>query len=344
MATFQMGLPYLPRSNWVRNDLLARGGDRKCCVDVPYRVCWWSTVCNSTCVDYEVAIFSNCPSVRWMDALLPALTPSTRGATMINVGANKGYDVRDFFERYDQAAAPSGDRWLRALLKNNVTSQPCGACGACGNRIGRHSGRAQAATAIAVEAEPQNAKVLKRLFKTFGLEKRGAKVVHAAAGDGMGPAMANVAMSKEIGDERGGVVHDGSKGASAIVEVKTTTIDELVSRYDLGFVDWCLIDAEGHDHAILRGAEASIKQKRLRVIAFEYGAQWCKPGRGGGCVPLQPTIAFLAAYDYRCWWLGNAGRVAPVSAHCRDISTRRWSNIACVSESALVSAMQSLEG
>lgn len=340
MTTFELSLPYLPRANWVRNDLLARGGDRKCCVDVPYHVCWWSPDCNSTCVDHKVAIFSNCPSVRWMDALSHVLVPSTRGATLINVGANKGYDVREFFERYDQAGAPSGDKWLRALLKNNVTAQPCGACGACGHRVRRHSGRVRVATAIAVEAEPQNAKVLRRLFRAFGLAERGAEVVHAAVGDGMGGGMASVAVSKEVGDERGSIV-DGGKRAT--VGVKATTIDELVRRYQLRVVDWCLIDAEGHDHAILRGAEASIKQNRLRVIAFEYGAQWCQPGLGGGCVPLQPTIAFLAAHGYRCWWLGNGGRVAPVSARCRDISTRRWSNIACVSESVLVTAMQSLE-
>lgn len=338
MATFQLSLPYLPRSGWVRSDLLARGGDRKCCVDAPYHVCWWSPSCNSTCVDYDVAIFSNCPSVRWMDTLSPVLVSKSRGATMLNVGANKGYDVRDFFERYD--TVPSGDRWHRALLENNVTAQPCGACGACGNRVERV--KHHVAAAIAVEAQPQNARVLERLFETFGLA--GAKVVHAAVGDGLGSAVASVAVSNQIGDERGGIVPDTVKSTAATVSVAATTIDRLMRRYGLRVVDWCLIDAEGHDHAILRGAEESIKRKRLRVIAFEYGAQWCRPGGRGGCVPLQPTIAFLAAYDYRCWWLGNSGRVAPVFAHCRDISTRRWSNIACVSEEALVQAMSSLEG
>ena len=214
----------------------------------------------------------------------------------------KGTTCGSFSSGTTRRGAPSGDEWLRALLKNNVTAQPCGACGACGHRVRRHSGRVRVATAIAVRAEPQNAKVLRRLFRAFGLAERGAEVVHAAVGDGMGGGMASVAVSKEVGDERGGIV-DGGKRAT--VGVKATTIDELVRRYQLRVV--CLIDAEGHDHAILRGAEASIKQNRLRVIAFEYGDQWCRPGLGGGCVPAPtddrlpcgPRLPVLVAGK---WW------------------------------------------
>lgn len=259
---------------------------------------------------------------------------------MINVGANKGYDVRDLYARYGGGQIPSGEQWLKELKRNNVTEQPCGACGACGNRITRTAGRRGVETVVAAEAEPQNAAVLRRIFAKFNLSARGAEVLHAVVGDGADPGVADVAVAKNVGDERGGVVRDAAAGA--VVAVPTTTIDRIVRERRLRVVDWCIIDAEGYDHAILRGAVESIRARRLRVIAFEYGDQWCKPGPQGWCEPLQPTIAFLAAHKYRCWWLGNRGRLAPVSASCPDISTRRWSNIACVSEGRLVRAMRSL--
>lgn len=168
----------------------------------------------------------------------------------------------------------------------------------------------------------------------------GGLVVHAAAGNSAASTM-YVPQVSEIGVEIA-VPSEILDGKTPTTQVPTTTIDKLFTEYRMTHADLTLIDTEGHDHEVLRGAEGTLRTQALKVVVFEYGGQWCvQPHQS--CVRLEPIVRFLATFGYQCWWLGNDGDVAHVSPSCTDVSTRRWSNLACMAAPELVAEMKNLE-
>lgn len=161
------------------------GADKKCCVNQPHLVCYWNIDCASSCTNHSVSLFSNCPSSLWLDVLSPSLIERSASPTMLNIGANKGYDVRSFIERFDASWNVTGHQWAQSLIRHNTTGQLCGACGGCGEqprwRSPNLSGSVSVGTVIAVEAEQKNAKLLDNVFGEHGLHFRDVRVVHAVA-------------------------------------------------------------------------------------------------------------------------------------------------------------------
>jgi len=66
----------------------------------------------------------------------------------------------------------------------------------------------------------------------------------------------------------------GPSTGGQIENVATTTIDSYIDRSGLEHVTLVKIDAEGHDLAVLRGAQALFTQKRISVVQFEYNHRW----------------------------------------------------------------------
>ena len=267
---------------------------------------------------------------------------------MLNIGANKGYDARSFLERFDPAWRVTGQTWHQALRRHNATFQLCGACGACGERaLWRASSGPSAGAVIAVEAEPKNAQLLVDVFDELGVRAHGGAVVHAAVTGPHAPATAYVPHAREAGVETAVPNADASRimdGArDRQTAVSTITVDKLLRTHRLRRVDLCLIDTEGQDHAVLRGAEHALRARALKIIAFEYGGLWCFRQPNRACQRLEPILQMLAGHGYACWWLGNSGDVARVDPSCADIATRFWSNIGCVAESQLIAKMDALE-
>jgi FkbM family methyltransferase len=71
-------------------------------------------------------------------------------------------------------------------------------------------------------------------------------------------------------------LHASAAPASGVqVEnVATTTIDRYVDRAEMDHVTLVKIDAEGHDLAVLRGAQTLFAKKRISVVQFEYNHRW----------------------------------------------------------------------
>ena len=55
-------------------------------------------------------------------------------------------------------------------------------------------------------------------------------------------------------------------------EVTVTTIDQILDERELTDVDLVKMDLEGHELFALRGAGRALEQRRIRAIAFEFGA------------------------------------------------------------------------
>jgi len=266
--------------------------------------------------------------------------------SMLNIGANKGYDVRSFIERFDARWTVSSRSWAQSLARHNVTDQVCGACGACGERPRWRAFDANAGAVVAVEAEPQNARLLSKLFAEHAMRGRDVRVLQAVVTGPFASAASFVPIMREIGSETTRPVEKAEirKGSrKQFSRVRTTTIDDIIASQALQRVDLCLIDTEGMEHAVLRGAEGALRAQLLKVVAFEYSGLWCFRQPNNACIRLEPVISFLASFAYSCWWLGNDGSVARIDPACEDASTRRWSNVGCVADPGLVAKMEKLE-
>ncbi len=53
-------------------------------------------------------------------------------------------------------------------------------------------------------------------------------------------------------------------------KIETTTIDAIVKEYNIKTIDYLKIDTQGTELAILKGAEESLKTKRINVIKTEF--------------------------------------------------------------------------
>ncbi|MGH3326859.1 MAG: FkbM family methyltransferase [Streptomycetales bacterium] len=72
-------------------------------------------------------------------------------------------------------------------------------------------------------------------------------------------------------------LHDaftGGRAAERTEPVVTTTVDDYVQHNDIGRIDLLKIDTEGHDFAVLLGAERSFKAGAISVAQFEYNHRW----------------------------------------------------------------------
>jgi len=56
--------------------------------------------------------------------------------------------------------------------------------------------------------------------------------------------------------------------------VPVTTLDAFSAERDLDHLDVVKIDAEGHDLAVLRGAQALLRAGRIAYVQFEYNHHW----------------------------------------------------------------------
>jgi len=248
-----------------------------------------------------------------MTAITPLLAAPSM--VMINVGANKGYNVNSFLHRYSNwlVTNPQWGAYLRALNMGF-----CGVCGACNETVLVRYGKAEVRV-WAVELMSQNAALLESAFAHFAVPGR---VIHAAGGETDGNTMEPTNTIDTFismpGVEWMGVSTQGN-------HFPMVTVDSLVRQNQLSKVDMLSIDTEGHDAAVLRGAATALSQKMVRVVEFEYHAVglWAVEKLGS-------TIDKMRRWGYECFWQSNWGELSPFLHQCRDLyEFRRWSNVVC---------------
>ena len=138
----------------------------------------------------------------------------------------------------------------------------------------------------------------------FNLFKVPGVVLHAAGGRAM--AMTRSPIVKVPGTEYRGISKHG-------VEVPMVTVDGLHTMFALPpVVDLLSIDTEGHDAHVLAGAMHGIKEKRYRIIEFEY--------HGVGAwrhISLNDTVQTMLSNGYECYWQGMEEGVCVVRSELR---------------------------
>ena len=320
----------------------------------PLNSSWWSP---SNCA--AVACFAHrggCPSSSWKDAIAPAVSASAAGPlVLVNAGANKGYAVAEFVQRFGSATFTARD-WLNNLtaIKSNMML-PCGFCKACQARAPtsrRHPGPIHA---HAVELMPGNVAVLELMYSRMHVPGK----VHA------------LALSNYSGEAyRSSVFRTGEEDMGAMdtpqrhsVKVRSLTLEDWAREHGVRQVDLLSLDAEGWDLRILRGAASLLTSKRISVVEFELApSRWVTaagvqhwwtlpsaplernathPGLLWATRELHATVSWLSELGYSCFWQGR-DEEAPLLDATPESLGACTPNIAKVAQANLVCAHSAL--
>lgn len=135
----------------------------------------------------------------------------------------------------------------------------------------------------------------------------------AKALDGERVQLVNVAVSERTGSATLYVVAPGGgtnslhqpvrvESGAATEGVTTTTLDSYVERVALDHITLLKIDTEGHDLAVLRGAQKLIASHRISVAQFEYNHRWINARSY-----LRDSFELLQPHGYRLGKLTPSG-------------------------------------
>ena len=143
----------------------------------------------------SIARCSHCPASTWQDVARDVLLRDAQvPAFLVNVGANKGYNVNEFLSRFHRTWHVSNQNWLSYLTSDAVgmsRNYSCGACHACNTPPPLRDNRslhAEKVKVVAVELASSNAAVLRAAFSRFHVP---GIVVHAGGSNSVGVARVN---------------------------------------------------------------------------------------------------------------------------------------------------------
>eukprot|EP00543_Licmophora_paradoxa_P003493 CAMPEP_0202449436 /NCGR_PEP_ID=MMETSP1360-20130828/8171_1 /ASSEMBLY_ACC=CAM_ASM_000848 /TAXON_ID=515479 /ORGANISM="Licmophora paradoxa, Strain CCMP2313" /LENGTH=370 /DNA_ID=CAMNT_0049067365 /DNA_START=44 /DNA_END=1156 /DNA_ORIENTATION=+ len=187
-----------------------------------------------------------------------------------------------------------------------------------------------------VEPLPVNIDAILKTNQELGMEKYGFHAHRYAISDV--PGTAQFPSGVAPGSEAFGI-SSCKNNPMYCEDVEQITVDELAKRhFQPGTpeqVDILMIDAEGYDFHVLKGAKETLKNTRF--IEFEYHSFW-------GEEKLEDAEKFLADLGFVCYYEGIE-RLYRISKGCwiPEYEAHVWSNVACVHESEFhwVSMMES---
>ena len=283
----------------------------------------------------------------------------TSPVIVINVGANKGYNVVSFATLWSNAlwqrldpqawqkaisayADGQGDGKKHGFLKYNRN-------GACHETARKHRLRHQQQAhrrertvhVHLLELLPSNRQLLRWLINFTRLSD--VAFVHDYAISNatyLAPApegyAGNEMVSLKDGDKADRVRARWGQNKSTI---QVLTLDEFMLRQRLDEVWAVVIDAEGYDALVLEGMRRVLAAHRVVFVEFEYHSI----GYWGSAVPLserrslKATQQWLGALGYTCF-MEALDTVAPISGPCwmDAFETRRWSNVVCTHRAELL--------
>ena len=233
---------------------------------------------------------------------------------MLNIGANKGYNLVEFVQRYSAAPANlTHANWYSLLREHGCAAQCCGVCGLC--RAQRIKQQATASVHLhAFELQQANAQMLQKLVRLAGLPVS----VHSVA---VSNATGTVYTASDVkpGSESVGIAKRAGN-AKRLVARPVTTVDAFMAGHGVPRAHFVSIDTEGYDPLVMYGMERALTEKRIDVLEFEFNRKWKAVLQSAR--PMRPVVDWLHARGYVCFWQGNRGALAQISAGCYQEETR----------------------
>ena len=329
---------------------------------------WWSP---ANCA--AVACFAargGCPSGSWKDATataVAALASAREPLILVNAGANKGYAVAEWTQRFGAAEFTLRD-WYTNLTAIKATMMlRCGYCRACNAPDPMRRPHPGGVHAYAVELLGTNAIVLRMMMERMRIT--GATSVHEMAlsnysGDAYRP------LFHRTGEEDVGAQSTAGRHTA---RVESLTLDDFAARQSIRTIHTLSLDAEGWDSRILHGAATLLREKRIGLLEFEYAPKaWATAAglwkiaavdddaaiRAGRmrhpALPLvarelAQTVGWLSDMGYQCFWQGRdedtlLGTTRERIEACHDaIAGVPQGNLVCApSQSAVLERLRTL--
>ena len=292
----------------------------------------------------RVARNSSCPSHRWLDSVAPLLLDGTEPIVMFNAGANKGFQVAEFLQRFhamDGSGWHTNQAW-HDRQAGQVTRRlhPCGPCDSCSvpppaERFNRP------VRVFAFDLAPRNVELLNKTFAALSVPGEVAlAVVSNRSGVAWGPR--NAAR-----------IQSGDEGQSALMRRKAgrwdtptraVSVDSFAAERGLERVHILAVDTEGFDALVIEGAAALLARHQIDILEFEYHGIGYWHARFEERRTLRTTLAALDKHGYVCYWQAATGQLARASgaAWCPRFEFRRWSNLVCAARPEITRRLDAL--
>ena len=287
----------------------------------------------------EIGRHSNCPSDVWHDRAAPLLARASAGGdlVMLNVGANKGFNLAEWMQRYTTADI-SHRQWHHLMMKR--AEPPCAlqCCGVC--LICHRKRMTQAASATlrmhAFELQPSNERLLRQMVRMTGAPVE----VHAQAVSNA----SGIVYTRDSGSPGYESVSAMRQPRGRALPRNVTTVDLFLAARGIPRVGLVSIDTEGWDAFVMRGMERSLRARAIDAVEFEYTRAW-KPHLGEHA--LKDHLAWLDSVGYTCFWQGNRGALAQANGGCwkdeyHERISHRWSNLVCTARDDLLEVFRSV--
>lgn len=117
--------------------------------------------------------------------------------------------------------------------------------------------------------------------------------------------------------------------ATAVEQVEINTLDEYCEKNKIDKIDFLKVDVEGHELAVLNGAQKMLKSQSIDLIQFEYG----------GC-NLDARVYLLDIWQYLedCGY--HIAKIYPKSVHklpyySQELETFKYCNMLAYSDSLI---------
>lgn len=97
-------------------------------------------------------------------------------------------------------------------------------------------------------------------------------------------------------------------------EVPIVTLDDFIATNGYSRIDFVKFDIEGHEFAALHGAETSLRERKIRALAFEFGV-----ANVNSRTFLRDFWELLHPLGYRMTRITPGGRLVPVHSYYEDL-------------------------
>jgi len=262
---------------------------------------------------------------------------AAEGKVFVVVGCNTGITSVRWLQQWGSTAAIES-RWSETL-KQFVNAGTCGQ-----NYPMQDQPQPQPAvdfdrgdtnpTVLCVEPVPSNVELLHHMSDTLLGDVSSFEIIQAAVSDHEGTAyFENHPYKSHHHGYENGQISDLKQRDLQYDEVPQITIDQMLHKRNIRQVDVLVVDVEGHDSAVLRGAEKLIAKGALRMLIFEVhqdfsGTPWAE-------TTLLSVVEWLDHHEFDCFWAGNDGLLRRLTG-CWDAEMEKevkpigWSNVMCV--------------
>jgi len=258
---------------------------------------------------------------------------------MLNVGANKGYEVASFLERYQPSRGVTRRRWYMGIRRiaadaksGYLTWISRGACGDGRQSIREEKELLTSKDSVrhvevhAVELMDTNAAIIRNITKELHVND----IVHVyQQAVSNGTSLVQIPSRAHLGSERGSIcTHKCRKHK----EVMSATLDDFVMMHNLAPLFHVIIDTEGWDALVLEGFRATLKRQQIGILEFEYHTYGYWDTKNPEARSLRNTVQWLKEEaGYSCFFQASDNLI-PISPPCwaDEFEIRRWSNVLCL--------------